>query len=93
MALVVLRYLDIWLIDPAIGVKILPEIGARHRMVKVAFNEQLIRLGHPAIPIRVPGKETEGNIAMRSSVRQSGSVEEAQRASGTFAECPLAQTS
>ena len=93
MALVGCGNLDIWLKDQAIVVKILPEVGARHRMVKVAFNEQLIRFGHPAISIHVPGKETEGNIAMRSSVRQSGSVEEAQRASGTFAECPLAQTS
>ena len=93
MAFVILNYLNIRFLDPATGIKILPKISTRRRLVSVTLNEHLIRLGNSAIPIGVPGKETEGNIAMRSSVRQSGSVEEAQRASGTFAECPSAQTS
>ena len=46
VAFVGLHQIGVPTLDPTVGVEILAEIGARHRLIHLALNESLVRLGH-----------------------------------------------
>jgi hypothetical protein len=64
VAFVRFDYLNVLIPDLAVGVEILSEVGARHGLVNVTFNKQLVGFGYLTVAIGISGQETESNIAM-----------------------------
>src|SRR5262245_12467659 len=68
MAFVGLDHLDVWTLDPAVNIQIIPEGRAGDGLVEMTLNRRLVWLSHGPVPVNITSEEPEADISVGQAV-------------------------